>query len=107
VNFLPATATKVADAFGGKTGVSGAARFIDGEWCTLTTGAPVFRAALGVFDCVVDDVVQRGDVSIIIGRVVAVASRASGAEGEPLIFFRGKSSRGFARDRVTDGCRFA
>lgn len=91
VNFLPATATKVADAFGGKAGVSGAARFTEGEWCTLTTGAPVFRAALGVFDCVVEDVVQRGDVSIIIGRVVAVAS---GAEGEPLIFFRGKSYAG-------------
>ena len=91
VNFLPASATKVADAFGGKAGLAGPARFADGEWCKLTTGAPVFRAALGVFDCVVDDVLQRGDVSIIIGKVVAVAS---GADADPLIFFRGKSYSG-------------
>jgi flavin reductase (DIM6/NTAB) family NADH-FMN oxidoreductase RutF len=91
VNFLPATAVKVADAFGGKSGIVGAARFAEGEWCKLVTGAPVFRAALGVFDCIVDDVVERGDVSIIIGKVVAVAS---GADAEPLIFFRGRSHSG-------------
>jgi flavin reductase (DIM6/NTAB) family NADH-FMN oxidoreductase RutF len=87
VNFLPATAAKVADAFGGKSGLSGAARFTDAEWCKLTTGAPVFREALGAFDCLVDEVLQRGAVSIIIGKVVAVAS---GVLVEPLIFFRGK-----------------
>jgi flavin reductase (DIM6/NTAB) family NADH-FMN oxidoreductase RutF len=86
VNFLPASAAKVADAFGGKAGLSGAARFTAGEWQVLSTGAPVFRDALGAFDCVVDDVVPRGDVSIIIGKVVAVASRT---DGDPLVFFRG------------------
>jgi flavin reductase (DIM6/NTAB) family NADH-FMN oxidoreductase RutF len=91
VNFLPATAAAVADAFGGRTGVSGAARFADGQWSVLATGAPVFRDALGVFDCLVDEVVQRSEVSIIIGKVVAVAARA---DGEPLIFFRGKSHAG-------------
>ena len=91
VNFLPATAVKIADAFGGKSGLSGAARFTAGEWCSLATGAPVFRDALGVFDCVVDDVLERGDVSIIIGKVVAVAASAG---EEPLIFFRGKSYSG-------------
>ncbi len=90
VNFLPASAAEVADAFGGKAGISGAARFAQGEWRVLVTGAPVFCAALGAFDCVVDEVVQRGDVSIIIGKVVAVASRP---DGDPLIFFRGKIAR--------------
>ena len=91
VNFLPASATSVADAFGGKTGLSGAARFTQGEWRVLSTGAPVFCDALGVFDCTVDDILQRGDVSIIIGKVVAVASRA---DGDPLIFFRGRTHSG-------------
>ncbi len=93
VNFLPASAVQVADAFGGKAGVSGAARFTQGEWRALVTGAPVFCDALGAFDCVVDDIVQRGDVSIVIGTVVAVASRP---DGDPLIFFRGKSCSGLS-----------
>jgi flavin reductase (DIM6/NTAB) family NADH-FMN oxidoreductase RutF len=88
VNFLPAEAVRVADAFGGRAGVSGAARFADGEWRVLATGAPVFCDALGAFDCMVDEIVERGDVSIIIGKVVAVASRE---DGEPLVFFRGRT----------------
>ncbi len=88
VNFLPASAGSVADAFGGRAGLSGAARFAAGEWRVLATGAPVFRNALGVFDCVVDEILHRGEVSIIIGKVVAVAART---DGDPLIFFRGKN----------------
>lgn len=91
VNFLPANAARVADAFGGRAGLSGAARFAAGEWRLLSTGAPVYCDALGVFDCAVDDILQRGDVSIIIGKVLAVAWRA---DGEPLIFFRGTSHTG-------------
>jgi flavin reductase (DIM6/NTAB) family NADH-FMN oxidoreductase RutF len=91
VNFLPANAGRVADAFGGKTDLSGAARFAAGEWRILSTGAPVFCDALGAFDCTVEDVVQRSNISIIIGTVVAAAWRA---EGEPLIFFRGMSYSG-------------
>ncbi len=92
VNFLPDHAENVADAFTGKSGLSGAARFTEGEWGTLTTGAPVYLKALGVFDCAVEDVVQRGSISIVIGKVVdAVAS----SSGDPLIFFRGKTRNGF------------
>jgi flavin reductase (DIM6/NTAB) family NADH-FMN oxidoreductase RutF len=91
VNFLPANAVKVADAFGGRGGLSGAARFAAGEWCVLSTGAPVFRDALGVFDCAVEEILERGHVSIIIGRVVAVASRT---DGDPLIYFRGRTHTG-------------
>ena len=87
VNFLDASAAHVAEAFGGKAGVSGADRFVPGEWTTLETGAPVNKAALGVFDCRVEQVVAHGDISIVIGTVVAATSRA---DGDPLIFFRGK-----------------
>ncbi len=91
VNYLPASATSVADAFGGRAGISGADRFKPGEWRVLSTGAPVFCDALGVFDCVVEEILERGDIFIVIGKVVAVASRA---DGDPLIFFRGKSHTG-------------
>jgi len=93
VNFLPADAEKVADAFSGKSGLSGAARFAEGEWGTLTTGAPVYLRALGVFDCAVEDVIQRGSISIVIGKVVDAVASSSG--GDPLIFFRGKTRGGF------------
>ncbi|KLK92989.1 flavin reductase [Microvirga vignae] len=86
VNYLPAGAEAVADAFSGKAGISGADRFIEGQWDTLVTGAPVFKKALGTFDCVVDDVIQRGDISIVIG--IAVASRVDSSR-PPLVFFRG------------------
>ena len=91
VNFLDSGAAHVADAFGGKAGISGADRFADGEWTTLVSGAPVYSQALGVFDCEVDDVIERGSISIVIGKVVAATSRA---DGEPLIFFRGKVLKG-------------
>jgi flavin reductase (DIM6/NTAB) family NADH-FMN oxidoreductase RutF len=54
---------------------------------TLSSGAPILKSALGVFDCLVEDVIDRDTVSIIIGRVVAAATN----DGEPLVFFRGKS----------------
>ncbi|BDA82729.1 hypothetical protein Sa4125_02710 [Aureimonas sp. SA4125] len=91
VNFLDSAAGHVATAFGGKSGLSGAARFVDGEWTTLVTGAPVYRQALGVFDCMVEEVVQHASVSIVIGRVVGATSRP---DGEPLVFFRGKTIEG-------------
>lgn len=96
VNFLPATAGHVADMFGGKAGVHGTARFADGEWTTLTTGAPVYREALGVFDCVVTNRIGLGNISIVIGTVVATAARE---DGDPLIYYRGKTycSLGAAR----------
>ena len=87
VNYLPAGTDAVADAFSGKGGLSGSQRFVEGQWDTLTTGAPVFTEALGAFDCVVDEVIQRGDVSIVIGR--AVATRIDSSR-PPLVFFRGK-----------------
>jgi flavin reductase (DIM6/NTAB) family NADH-FMN oxidoreductase RutF len=88
INFLPSSAGDIAEAFGGRAGISGAARFAAGEWRVLSTGAPVFCNALGAFDCAVEEILERGDIFIIIGKVVAVASRA---DGDPLIFFRGKS----------------
>lgn len=91
INFLPSDAGKVADAFSGKAGLSGAERFTAGEWTTLATGAPVYKQALGVFDCTVADIIERGNISIIIGTVAGATSRP---DGEPLIYFRGKTYTG-------------
>jgi flavin reductase (DIM6/NTAB) family NADH-FMN oxidoreductase RutF len=87
INFLGAGDEAVADAFGGKSGVSGAERFRAGEWESLSTGAPVYTKALGVFDCTLADVIERGSVSIVIGDVAAARGKGDGAA---LVFFRGK-----------------
>jgi len=92
VNFMPAHAEKITAAFSGKSGLSGAERFAPGEWGTLTAGAPVYLQALGVFDCSVEEVIQRGSVSIVIGRGVDAAASSF---GDLLIFFRGKTRSGF------------
>lgn len=83
VNFLAQGTADLANMFGGK----GEKVFDPDLWDTLATGAPVLRSALGVFDCELSQVVEEGDISILIGRVKGV--RAAG-EGAPLIFFRGK-----------------
>jgi flavin reductase (DIM6/NTAB) family NADH-FMN oxidoreductase RutF len=88
VSYLPATAKTIADVFGGKGAPS--ERFAEGDWGMLETGAPVLKSALGVFDCVVDQVVERDNVFIVIGKVVAAATN----DGEPLVFFRGKTTAG-------------
>jgi flavin reductase (DIM6/NTAB) family NADH-FMN oxidoreductase RutF len=91
VNFLDADAGHVSDAFSGKSGLSGAQRFRTEQWTTLVTGAPIYTNALGAFDCQVEKVIDHGEIAIVIGAVVATRV---GEGGNPLIFFRGKTSVG-------------
>ncbi len=50
---------------------------------TALTGAPLLIGALAWFDCEVESISEHGDHAIIVGRVVAAASK----EGEPLLYF--------------------
>jgi flavin reductase (DIM6/NTAB) family NADH-FMN oxidoreductase RutF len=85
LNFLPSGDQALADLFGGRSEVHGAARFAPERWGALTTGAPVLHDAVGAIDCVLEETIERLGVTIAIGRVVDVVTR----EGEPLLFFRG------------------
>jgi flavin reductase (DIM6/NTAB) family NADH-FMN oxidoreductase RutF len=85
VNYLPTEAKEIADLFGGKGTLKGADRFQVGNWQTLTTGAPVLSNALGAMDCMLEETIERGSISIVIGRVVDVLV----GDGNPLIHFRG------------------
>jgi flavin reductase (DIM6/NTAB) family NADH-FMN oxidoreductase RutF len=86
VNFLPRDAAALAESFGGKGELKGAARFAAGEWIELATGAPVLKRALGAMDCTLEETIERHGICIAIGRVVdtMIAER-----GTPLIHFRG------------------
>lgn len=87
INYLPRGSETEADAFGGRTDAKGADRFVAGRWTTLVTGAPTHVEALGVLDCKVEETLERHGVTLVIGRVLAVAAPSG---GEPLIYFRGK-----------------
>jgi flavin reductase (DIM6/NTAB) family NADH-FMN oxidoreductase RutF len=86
INFMPKDATPAVDAFTGKTSQTGAARFQEGQWQTLKTGAPVFIRAIGAIDCKLEETIERHGVCLAIGRVV---DTYQGAEDGPLIHFRG------------------
>jgi flavin reductase len=51
VNTLRAGDDAVADVFAGRTGLYGAQRFMQGEWKTLATSAPVLASAVVNLDC--------------------------------------------------------
>jgi flavin reductase (DIM6/NTAB) family NADH-FMN oxidoreductase RutF len=86
VNYLPRGEEALADMFGGRTDVRGADRFAPGRWTQLVTGAPVLTNALSAFDCKLEDIAERYDTVIAIGRLVDFTSRD---DAEPLLYFRG------------------
>jgi flavin reductase (DIM6/NTAB) family NADH-FMN oxidoreductase RutF len=86
VNFLGRDASAIADTFGGKGDLKGAARFEIGSWGKLTTGAPVLMTALGAMDCKLEETIERHNICMVIGRVVDVLT---GSGSHPLIHFRG------------------
>ena len=85
VNYLKRGDEALADSFGGRTDVHGADRFEAGRWTTMASGAPVFDDAVGVFDCLLEETIERHGSVIAIGRLIDFAGR----DGEPLLFFRG------------------
>jgi flavin reductase (DIM6/NTAB) family NADH-FMN oxidoreductase RutF len=87
INYLPADAQHIAEMFGGKGPVKGADRFEAGRWHTLTSGAPAFKDAVGVIDCVLEETYRYGSTTIAIGRVVDLAAKG---DAEALVFFRGQ-----------------
>jgi flavin reductase (DIM6/NTAB) family NADH-FMN oxidoreductase RutF len=86
LNFLPSGTSAIADLFGGKGALKGAARFEEQAWTSLTTGAPVLLSAIGAMDCRLEETIERHGVAIVVGRVVDVLMTDG---GRPLVHFRG------------------
>lgn len=87
VNILATRHEALAERFAGRGDVKGAARFAQGEWVTLETGAPVLSDALAIIDCRVEDIIDRHTHAIIVGAVVA-AHR--GDHGPALVHWRSR-----------------
>lgn len=72
---LGAAHQPIADRFSGRTGISGAARYAGATWeevdgSRLLVGAPL------AFACQVDDMIDKGTHSIVIGRVQGIRQSA-------------------------------
>jgi flavin reductase (DIM6/NTAB) family NADH-FMN oxidoreductase RutF len=86
INYLSSAQRQLADIFGGKSELKGADRFTAGSWVSLATGAPTLADAVGVIDCELVETIERYNVVIVLGRVVATSSNPNAA---PLVHFRG------------------
>ncbi len=71
ISFLPDDASETAEIFGGRRKIDGTARFVEGEWRRLTTGAPVFSRAVLAFDCALDRMFECNSTVIAIGIIRA------------------------------------
>jgi flavin reductase (DIM6/NTAB) family NADH-FMN oxidoreductase RutF len=76
----------VAERFSGFGGVRGVDRYDGAEWISLVTGASLLKDAVAIFDCRLDEMIDRGSHSIVIGSVAAVQANDS---GHALIYWRG------------------
>ena len=72
VNILSAQHAALASRFAGRDAVEGEARFEEGDWSALKTGAPALVDALASLDCRVEGIVERHTHAIVIGDVQAV-----------------------------------
>jgi flavin reductase (DIM6/NTAB) family NADH-FMN oxidoreductase RutF len=86
INYLSSERLALADVFGGKSDLKGADRFATASWTTLATGAPILLGAVGAIDCELFEAIERYNVVMILGRVVATSSDQQAA---PLVHFRG------------------
>lgn len=85
VNVLCDRDASIAGRFSSKS-VMGEARFHDGDWTTLETGAPVLADAVVSFDCQLETEHQYGSHSIFIGKVMAATTRGGKS---PLLYHDG------------------
>jgi flavin reductase (DIM6/NTAB) family NADH-FMN oxidoreductase RutF len=76
----------LAERFSGFGGIKGADRYQGAEWTTMVTGASLLKDAVAVFDCKLDEMIDRGSHSIVIGSVAAVGTKD---EGGALTYWRG------------------
>jgi flavin reductase (DIM6/NTAB) family NADH-FMN oxidoreductase RutF len=86
VSSLAAHHQPVAERFSGFGGIKGPDRYAGAEWITLVTGASLLKDASAVFDCRLDEMIDRGTHSIIVGSVAAVKTND---RHEALLYWRG------------------
>ena len=77
----------VAERFSGVGGIRGAARYEGAEWVEAAAGVRVLAGAPLAFACAVDEMIDRGTHSILIGRVLDI--RTNPGQGA-LLYWNGR-----------------
>lgn len=72
LNTLSSDHQELSNAFSGLTGLSPDERFALAQWETLSTGAPVLKGAMAVFDCQVIDTKDLATHRIYFGKVTGL-----------------------------------
>lgn len=85
VSCLAAHHGAIAQRFSGFGGTKGADRFDGAEWFALRTGAWLLRGANAVLDCTVEEMLDRGSHSIVIG---AVATARTSDANDALVYWK-------------------
>ncbi len=97
VNVLACDQREIAERFAGASGLKGADRFRDGYWLVLPSGAPCLAESIAVFDCEVEERLERHTHAIVIGRVRRVLL---GDGRGALLYWRGAYDQLDWRQRV-------
>lgn len=86
INTLAAGAENVAlaETFAGRLGTQGDARFDEGHWLRLETGAPVLASARIAFDCRLTAIQDVATHKVVLGEVVGL--RLGEAAGDTLAY---------------------
>jgi flavin reductase (DIM6/NTAB) family NADH-FMN oxidoreductase RutF len=87
LNVLAAGQQSVAEAFAGRTGLTGDARFDDAQWTRHVTGTPVLTEAAATCVCHVSSSMQQATHLIVVGAVLDVLL-PDGDLPPPLIYHR-------------------
>jgi flavin reductase (DIM6/NTAB) family NADH-FMN oxidoreductase RutF len=86
LSILAAGQAEFADRFASRSDVSQAERFAEGRWFIMPGGVSVLADAAAIFECEIEDIIERHGRAILIARArLAVA----GALGGALIHWRG------------------
>lgn len=84
VNLLAKPDGLLALQFAGQGGVTGEAKFTEGDWEEDSRGLPRLATAVLCFSCDVSELTEAGSHTVFIGRIVDVAH----GDGKPLLYER-------------------
>lgn len=86
VNLLSTNDVETVAIFSAQRGLSGAARFLDGQWNEGERGQPILKGAVAVFECALEAQHSHGTHDIFIGRVLHMTKTAG---AKPLLYMNG------------------
>ena len=95
VNLVPKGSNELVAIFAAQRGLSGAARFLDGQWQDGPRGQPMLIDAVASFECELAGVHDYGSHSILVGKVGEMRDRC---DGQALLYVDGSFASALRED---------